>query len=187
MSFTAPGGQTAEPVEHWWHLIVWGVITLAIGFLLLLMPVGTALFLIQLLAMVLLVGAVVDLIRATIAREEGWGWHIVGGALAIIVALLVLGNPVIGMITAINTLYLFIAAALLVTGFIGLFADRHTVMQRLVLSSLQIVVGVIMLAAYFSVLPLSVLVQTVGVVTLVGGIAVIASAFRWRSRVEVPT
>src|SRR5215813_13040943 len=130
MSFTAPGRQTAEPVEHWWHLIVWGVITLAIGFLLLLMPVGTALFLIQLLAMVLLVGAVVDLIRATIAREEGWGWHIVGGALAIIVALLVLGNPVIGMITAINTLYLFIAAALLVTGFIGLFADRHTVIDR---------------------------------------------------------
>jgi hypothetical protein len=125
------------------------------------------------------VGGIVDIVGALVHRIDSWGWHLAGGLLSVIVALIILANPVVGTIAAVRVLYLLIATSALVNGVVGLFSHERS-LGRIVLSVFQIAFAILMLIGFFDIISLIVLVQSIGLVGIGGGIASALSAFRLR-------
>jgi uncharacterized membrane protein HdeD (DUF308 family) len=183
------GARWMEPATYdWWIYLLWGIAAIILGVLLFTQPVITAIAFVMVAALFWLVGGIVDVVGALLHRVSIWGWRLLGGILSIIVALIVLANPAVGTLAAVSVLYLLIAMAALVNGLIGLFAggtDRS--FGRIVLSIVQIVFGVIMLAGFFNILSLVALVQAIGLLGICGGIVAAIAAFKYRSPAPAAT
>jgi hypothetical protein len=169
-----------EPASvEWWVLVIWGVASVVLGGLLLFSPVASALVLVAILAAFWLVGAVIEIIGAVVHRGGMWGWHLVSGAVGVVVALVVLGNPVLGTIATVSVLYLLVASSALFSGITGLFSGERS-LGRIVLSIVQLVLGILLLTGFFDLLSLVALVQAIGLLAVCGGVAAAVTAFRLR-------
>ena len=114
-------------------------------------------------------------------------WQIAGGAFTAFVALIILGRPPIPTLSFTSLPYLLIAASALVNALTWLFSGRNRSTSRVVLCVLQLVLGLLMLGGYFDVVELKVLVQTIGLVAIGGGISAGALAFRFKHRAPAHT
>src|SRR5262249_37027420 len=171
-----------EPTgADWWHYVLWAVGSIILGAFLLVQPVASAIFLITVVAIFWLLGGVLDVVHAVIARPNGWGWHVAGGALAILAGGIVLAHPAIGAVITVGVVYLVVAASAIASGLIGLFSAKDRILGSILLSGLQIALGVVMLAGYFDLFSLRALVQAIGLVTILGGIAAGVAGFRFVS------
>jgi Short repeat of unknown function (DUF308) len=162
-----------------WHFILWAVGSVVLGAFLFIQPVASAIVLVSIVAVFWLLGGVLDIVHAIFGRPSGWVWHIVGGALAVLAGILVLAHPVVGALLTVSMLYLVVAVSAIASGLIGLFTVKEHVLGSIVLSGLQIVLGVVLVAGYFDLLNLRALVQAIGLVAILGGIAAGVSAFRF--------
>jgi uncharacterized membrane protein HdeD (DUF308 family) len=189
--YTRPGASNKwmEPItQDWWLYLVWGIAAVILGVLLFTQPVGSAIVLVTLAAIFWFVGGIVEVVAALWHRGPSWGWHLAAGILSILVALYVFANPALGTLAAVSVLYLLIAFAALVNGCVGLFAwgGEHS-LARILLSILQVVFGILMLAGFFNILNLVALVQAIGLVTIFGGIVAAIAAFGFRSTAPAAT
>src|SRR5262249_38800683 len=142
--------RSVEPAtSEWWMIVIWGIASVLVGLWLFAQPVASAITLLTVLALVWLIGGVVDIVGDVIHRTTNWGWRVGAGVFNVVVALFVLGNPVFGTLTAVSVLYLLIAISALYNGLVGLFGNTERSTARVVLSVLQIVLGCLMLVGLF--------------------------------------
>jgi uncharacterized membrane protein HdeD (DUF308 family) len=81
-------------VAGYWFTVLWGIGAVVVGVLLVSRPVVTAFFLVQVMAVLWLVGGVVDIVSVLFNRVgEHRVWRLVGGVVAIVAGLILLGNP----------------------------------------------------------------------------------------------
>src|SRR5262249_27488400 len=92
-----PGTRWFEPITaFWWYYVLWATVSVIFGVFLLAQPAASAVFLITIVALLWLVGGVIDILSAVIYHASGWGWHIAGGILAVLIAAVVLAHPIVG-------------------------------------------------------------------------------------------
>ena len=164
-----------------WTPIAWGVAAIALGLLLAARPGPTAVFVVRVVAFLWLVGGVVDLAGVVRRRDRPRaGWRAAGGLLAIVAALLVLADPLVGAVLAIGAQFVLIAVAALVEGCITLVDGLRAgpAWGLVALGALQLGVGVFLFAR--PVVGLQALVQLLAAVLIVGGVITIVQATRRR-------
>jgi len=188
MTASAPASRWLEPASHdWWRFLVWGIVAIIIGVWLFARPIGSTIALVTVLAMFWFVGGVVDIVSALKHRPSNWSWRLAGGILGVVVALYVFANPVLGTLAAVSVVYLLIAMAALVNGFIGLSAGGERSVSRVVLSIFQIIFAMLMLLGFFDILDLVALVRAIGLLCIGGGIVAAIAAFHFRSPATAAT
>jgi uncharacterized membrane protein HdeD (DUF308 family) len=170
--------------SDWWRAVIWGVAGVIVGLFLLTRPIASALVLVTTLGLFLLLGGVVDTLHAVLTRVEGWFWHIAGGVLLVLVGLFVLAQLLTGTVVAITLLFLIVALAVLANGLIGLMQPGNRSVSRILLSALQVVLGAVLLVAFFNMLTLGMVVQIIGIVAVAGGISSILAAFGSNTHVQ---
>src|SRR3954471_13924503 len=81
-----------ETTFPWWLVLLEGIFAAIFGFLLLIAPGGTLIFLVQVLGFYLLIGGILRIVSIFIDTSL-WGWKLVGGILGILAGILVLQHP----------------------------------------------------------------------------------------------
>jgi uncharacterized membrane protein HdeD (DUF308 family) len=169
-TFVSGSSPWLEPVGPGrWHTLIWSACAVLLGLLLLGAPVLSALAIVTIIAAFWLVGGAASVIAAVFQRGDGWGWRVAGGVLSILAGLVVLANPLFSMVVAVEVLLLFLAVSAIVVGCATLFWS-HSV-GSVILGLVLIVVGVLLMLASFHILTLIGVIQAIGLLCLVGGLA----------------
>jgi uncharacterized membrane protein HdeD (DUF308 family) len=169
--------EAADTTVGRWFTVLWGIGALVVGLLLATRPITTAVFLVQVMAMLWLVGGIIDIVSAVFGRAgEHRAWRLVGGAVAIFAGLVLLGNSVAGAFLVVTIQFYLIAISAIVNGIINI-AGRFQGLSgwgRVVLGIVQVVIGV-----FFVLNPvpgLLAFIPVFGVVVAIGGVLTIAGA-----------
>jgi uncharacterized membrane protein HdeD (DUF308 family) len=174
--------------KTWWVILLWGIATAITGFMLIFTPGMTTLILIQTLAIFWLVGAIFDIVSAFMNRQQkGWIWRIVGAALSILVAIIILTNPIAGAWATLTLLFYFLAFSAIVNGIVNMFvgnttrndAGRDWSWGSFLLGLLQLLIGIYLL--WHPLAGTLVLIPILGGVLIVFGIGAIFMSFRVKS------
>jgi uncharacterized membrane protein HdeD (DUF308 family) len=166
----------------WWIILLQGIATLIIGFLLLTAPAITVTTLVFFLGAYWFVDGIFSIIRIFLKDSElHWGWLLVRGILGILAGLYVLRHPLVSAVFLPTTLVIVLAIQGIIMGVIGLIeAFRGGGWGAGLLGVINIIIGIIllgspMLTAVFA-LPL-----VFGIMGIVFGIILIVSSFKLKS------
>jgi uncharacterized membrane protein HdeD (DUF308 family) len=160
---------------------VWGVAAIVLGLFLFVRPGPTAVFLVRVMAIFWLVGGAFNLASAIMRRgRPGTLWRILGGALSIAGALVVLANPLFGTVLVIGLQFLVIAVSALVAGLVSLFEGLRAgpVWGLVALGLLQLGIGIFLLAQ--PLVGVLAFVQFLAAVAIIGGVIAIFQTIRQR-------
>jgi uncharacterized membrane protein HdeD (DUF308 family) len=172
--------------QHWWLVLLQGVLTVVLGVLALAMPGATLGALIVLWGLLALVNGMADVVRAMGAagRHQSWGWQLAGGLVGILAGLAILRWP---GLSALFVLYLVAIWALMmgIVRIVGAIAD-HEALPHAWLVALAGVVSVLFGIAMFAWpgVGLLTLVYLVGFYAIVYGVITCVMAFRLHSLPE---
>lgn len=167
-----------NPRSNWWLVLLVGIATIILGFLLVVNPASTVPVLVRFLGFYWLVTGVIHLISLIWDRSL-WGWKLFTGILGIIAGLFIVRNPIISTLLVPASFALWLGILGLFIGFSELFhAFRGGGWGMGLLGVLSIIAGFLLItrpvAAGFA-LPL-----VLGVFFIVDGILAIISAFMLR-------
>ena len=162
----------------WWLVLLEGIAALILGILLLVNPAETVFVVVQFLGFYWLIDGIFRLVSIFIDHSE-WGWKLAGGILGIVLGLYVLRHPLWAALAVPG-------AAVFVTGIGGIAMGLLAIVQAFrgsgwgagILGVMGILLGIVILTN-----PLASaigLTWALGVLALVGGIALIVMAFRLR-------
>jgi uncharacterized membrane protein HdeD (DUF308 family) len=177
----AGGGGTTFP---WWLVLLEGIFAAIFGFLLLIEPGATLVFLVQVLGIYLLIEGILRIVSIFLDSSL-WGLKLVIGILGIIAGIIVLNHPLWSTIAVPTFLVYFI-------GFLAIFQGVGDLIQAFrgdgwgvgILGILVIIFGIILvLNPLIGVIALP---FVLGGFMLVGGIAAILASFRLRSSPAAP-
>jgi Short repeat of unknown function (DUF308) len=170
-------GRSVEATIGRWTTVLWGIVSLIVGLLLLSRPATTAFFLVQVMAVLWLVGGIIDLVSVVLGRAGAHrAWRLVGGIVAIVAGLILLGNPFVGTLLVGLVQFYLIAFAAIVNGFLNIIGRFQGLSGwgRLVLGIVQLAIGVFFL---FNPVPgLLAFVPGFGIVLAIGGLITIVAA-----------
>ncbi len=176
--------------KTWWVPLLQGVAALIIGLLLFTRPGATLVVLTMFLGAYWLVGGLFDIVGAVSRRDSDkhWALALVSGILGVVVGFFLLGQPILGaMATSLALVSLLAIGAILS----GIFDIAWAVRVRneiqgegwiILLGVLSVLLGLMLLAS--PLLAAAALVQFAAILAVVGGIALIITAFRLRSAVR---
>jgi uncharacterized membrane protein HdeD (DUF308 family) len=105
----------------WWLILVEGVIAAFLGFILLLAPGATLLFLVQVLGLYLFVAGIFRIL-GIFTDTSSWGWKLLSGALSILAGLLVLDHPLWSGVLVPSVVIFFVGFLSMAQGAAGLVA-----------------------------------------------------------------
>ncbi|MBV9359329.1 MAG: DUF308 domain-containing protein [Chloroflexi bacterium] len=168
--------QPADLAGHWFT-VLWGVGAVIVGLLLVSRPALTAFFLVQVMALLWLIGGVLDLLSVLFNRVgEHRVWRLVGGVVAILAGLVLLGNPFVGTVLVVAIQFYLIALAAIANGVINIVGRLQGISGwgRFVLGVVEVIIGV-----FFLLNPLPGLrdfVPVFGLIVAVGGLLTIGAA-----------
>lgn len=162
----------------WWLILIQGIFSVLIGFLLLISPGLTTVVLIQFLGFYWFVGGIIGIVSIFI-NSHLWGWKLFAGILGILAGLLIIQNPLWSTLIVPPTL-------ILILGVEGLFIGVVNLIQAIsgagwgvgILGALNILFGLLLIAN--PMIGAATLVILLGILGLVGGIIAIVYAFRVR-------
>ena len=170
------GGDTTYP---WWLVLLEGIFAAIFGFLLLIAPGSTLVFLVEILGFYLLIGGIFRI--ASIFMDHSlWGLKLPVGILGLIAGIAVLQHPLWSAIAVPTYLVYFI-------GFLAMFQGVGGLIQAFrgggwgvgILGILAIIFGIILvLSPLIGVVALP---FVLGGFMLAGGIAAVVASFRLRS------
>ena len=168
-----------ETTFPWWLVLLEGIFAALFGFLLLIAPGGTLVFLVQVLGFYLLIAGILRLVSIFVDSSL-WGLKLAIGILGILGGLVVLNHPLWSAI-AIPTYIVYIV------GFLAIFQGAGGLIQMFrgdgwgagILGILAIIFGIIVLAN--PLIGVVALPFVLGVLMLGGGIGAIVASFRLRS------
>jgi uncharacterized membrane protein HdeD (DUF308 family) len=168
-------------LDHWWVLVVRGVLAIAFGVLAALLPQVTIVVLIFLFAVFAFLDGVVSLVSAFGKRD--WGWQLFGGLLSIALGVLTALWP----ISAGFALVMLIAAWAIVRGVFDIAAAitlRHELESRvewvLIVSGIVSILFGLFVAAW-PVLGALAIVGVIAGFAIFLGITLVAAGLRFRS------
>ena len=170
----------------WWVHLLWGLSAIVLGVLLVARPVETGLFLVQVMAIFWLVGGVIDLIHALVARDKGAGWSIVVAIVGILAGLVILGHPIVGLVLTVTTLFMVAAFSAIFFGVTNIVEGARKrdgesrPWSRFFLGVLQVVIGIFML--WHPVLGTLAFSSALGFVAIAGGVGAVGLALGARKR-----
>ena len=162
----------------WWLVLVEGIIAAFLGFILLIAPGATLVFLVQLLGLYLFVAGIFR-IMGIFVDASAWGWRLLAGLLSILAGLLVLDHPLWSTIMVPSVLVFFVGFLSILQGAAGLVvAFQGGGWGVGVLSALGVIFGLILVInPLIGVAGLS---YVLGFFMLVGGIGAVVQAFGMR-------
>jgi|SRR5215212_1483746 len=170
--------EMRETTFPWWLVLLEGIFAAIFGFLLLIAPGGTLVFLVQVLGFYLLIEGILRLV--SILDSALWGLKLAIGILGILGGMVVLNHPLWSAL-AIPTYIVYIV------GFLAIFQGVGGLIQMFrgdgwgagILGILAIIFGIIVLAN--PLIGVVTLPFVLGVLMLGGGIGAIVASFRLRS------
>src|SRR3954454_13853244 len=175
-TYAETGGDTTYP---WWLGLLEGIFAAIFGFLLLIAPGSTLVFLIQVLGFYLLIGGILRVVSIFIDHSL-WGLKLVLGILGLIAGIVVLQHPLWSSILVPTYLVYFIGFLAIFQGFAGLIqAFRGGGWGAGIVGIMAIIFGIIVLLN--PLIGVVALPFVLGGFMLVGGIAAVVAAFRLRS------
>ncbi len=173
---TRPGGRRGT--LPWWLVLVEGVIAAFLGFILLLAPGATLVFLIQVLGLYLFVAGVFRIV-GIFTDASGWGWKLLAGVLSILAGLLVLEHPLWSGVLVPTVLVFFVGFLSIAQGAAGLVAAfQGGGWAAGTLAVLGILFGLVLVI--YPLIGLAALPFALGAFMLVGGIGAVVQAFGMR-------
>lgn len=165
----------------WWLILLEGVATLILGFLLITNTAMTVTTLIIFLGVYWLVDGIFSLIRIFVGESDlHWGWLLVRGILGILAGLMVVRNPLWATILVPTTLVIILGVQGIIIGAIRLVqAFKGDGVWAGVAGAVSILFGLILL--FNPIIGAVVLPTVAGIFGLIGGIVLIIQAFRVRT------
>lgn len=162
----------------WWLVLVEGVIAAFLGFILLIAPGATLMFLVQVLGLYLFVAGVFRIV-GIFTDTTAWGWKLLGGALSILAGLLVLDHPLWSTLMVPTVLVFFVGFLSIFQGAAGLVVAFQGGSWAVgTLAVLGILFG--LLLVIYPVIGVATLPLVLGFFMLVGGIGAVVQALRMR-------
>jgi len=173
---------TVKPVVFpWWAILIDGIFSLVIGFLLLTNPLATTLVIVQFIGVFWLVTGVMSIIRIFIDRSM-WGWKLVSGVVGILAGFAVMRHPLWSTFLLPTILVTFMGISGLIIGVIGLIgAFRGGGWAAGILAVVNLFFGLLLIGSPF--IAALALPWVYGILAVAGGIFAIITAFR-RRKVE---
>jgi uncharacterized membrane protein HdeD (DUF308 family) len=176
--------------KTWWVPLLQGVAALIIGLLLFARPGATLVVLTMFLGAYWLVGGLFDIVGAVSRRgsDKHWALALVSGILGVVVGFLLLGQPILGAMATSLALVSLLAIGAILSGVFDIawaIRVRNEIQGEgwiILLGVLSVVLGLMLLAS--PLLSAAALVQFAAILAVVGGIALIITAFRLRSAVR---
>jgi uncharacterized membrane protein HdeD (DUF308 family) len=163
----------------WWLVLLEGIIAAIFGFLLLIAPGSTTLFLVQALGFYLLIDGILRVVSIFIDHSL-WGLKLVVGILGLIAGIVVLQHPLWSALAVPTYLVYFVGFLAMLQGFGGLIqAFKGGGWGGGILGVLTIFIGLILVLN--PLIGLVALPFVLGGFMLAGGIAAIVVSFRLRS------
>lgn len=166
----------SERIMPWWVVLLEGIFALIIGIMLVANPLGTTVFLIQVLGWYWLISGIFSLVSLFIDRTA-WGWKLFSGILGILAGIVIINHPIWSAVLIPTTLVWMM-------GFFGIIIGVIALIQAFqgggwgpgILGVLSIIFGILLILnpiASAIALP-----WVVGIFAIVGGIAAIIMSFR---------
>ena len=174
-----------------WKLIgLRGITLLLVGLILLIFPTATLTVLIIIMGVYWLVDGVVTTYKSVQGRKvnAAWKWGIITGILGIIAGLVVLSRPALSTLLTTSFLVWFLGIAAIIYGLSGLitgFQLRKEIKGEwtmIIGGIFSIIFGIILISSPF--ISALVLIKTMGVIAIIGGITVLVMAFGIKKKAE---
>jgi len=172
-----------------WKLLMSRGITLIIaGLVLLLFPQATLTVLIIILGIFWLVDGILTTVKSIRGRkiDKAWGWGIFTGVLGIIAGLVVLSHPLTSTILTTSFLIWFLGISAVIYGISGLVTgirlrkESKGEWSMILGGIISVIFGIILMVSPF--VSALVIIKTMGLVALIGGISVCIVAFRIKKK-----
>lgn len=160
------------------HLGVFSALAAVIvGAMLLFQPRVTAEFLVLALAAFFLVKSIIVIVNASRERDEMWGWRVLAGVIGIIVALIVLAEPVASAVITLAVAYFILAIGLAIVGVLEIANGLRAAPRDWV----AVTIGALQIVLAFMVLfnPLGgvvIMVQLIGALAMTIGVLLFVNA-----------
>lgn len=176
--------------DLWGLILVRGIIMILLGIILLAWPMATLTTLLMFMGAWWLVDGITTIVKSIKGRKEleVWGWGIFTGILGAIAGIIVLSHPALSAIltTSFFVWFLGIAAAIygingIVTG-IRLRKEVEGEWSMLLGGVFSIIFGIILLTSPF--IAVLTMIKIMGVVALIGGIAIVIVAYSVRKKAK---
>jgi uncharacterized membrane protein HdeD (DUF308 family) len=162
----------------WWLILVEGIIAAFLGFILLIAPGATLVFLVQLLGLYLFVAGIFRIVGIFL-DSSSWGWRLLSGVLSILAGLLVLDHPLWSALMVPTVLVFIVGFLSILQGAAGLVvAFQGGGWSVGTLAVLGILFG--LLLVIYPVIGVATLPFVLGFFMLVGGIGAVVQALRMR-------
>jgi uncharacterized membrane protein HdeD (DUF308 family) len=170
-------GRTGESLP-WWLVLLEGIVAALLGFLLLIAPGATLLFLVQVLGLYLFIAGFFRII-GIFFDSSSWGLKLVGGVLGILGGILVLRHPMWSGVMVPTLIVFYIGFVSIIQGGIGIvLAFQGGGWGMGLLGVLGILFGLIFV--FNPIIGVAALPFVLGIFMLVGGIVAVVQAFRMR-------
>jgi uncharacterized membrane protein HdeD (DUF308 family) len=155
-----------------------GIVVALLGFILLVAPGASLVFLVWLLGIYLLVAGIFRLI-GIFSDSSSWGWKLVAGILCLIAGLAILSNPLWSTTLASTWLVILVGFLALLQGAAGLVvASQGGGWGMGVLSVLGILFGLFLVIN--PLIGVATLTFILAILMLIGGVGAVVQAFRMR-------
>jgi uncharacterized membrane protein HdeD (DUF308 family) len=167
----------------WWFVLLRGIALVLLGILLLTRPAATLTLVIWFLGAYWFVDGIVILVKSIRGRKtlKNWGWGVFVGIIGIIAGLVVFSQPVLTALLTTTFLVYFLGFAAMISGIASIVTAIS--MRKKIKHEWSMIFGGaawfllgLLLVAY----PLAgmlVLIYTVGILAIIGGMTLVANAF----------
>ena len=174
--------------EVWSLILLRGIILILLGIVMLAYPGATLTVLIIMMGAWWLVDGIVTIVKSIKGRKElpAWGWGIFTGILGILAGIIVLAQPLVGIVLTTTFLIWFLAIAALLYGINGIVTGIR--LRKEIKGEWSMVIGGILSMIFGIVLMVNPLVSAVtlvisiGVIAIIGGIVISVLAFTVRKK-----
>jgi uncharacterized membrane protein HdeD (DUF308 family) len=175
VSSYAGGSGEALP---WWLVLVEGIVVALLGFILLVAPGSSLVFLVWLLGIYLLVAGIIR-ITGIFLDASSWGWKLAAGILCLIAGLAILSNPLWSTTLASTWLVILVGFLAMLQGAAGLIvAFQGGGWGMGALSVLGILFGLFLVIN--PLIGVATLTLILAIFMLIGGVGAVVQAFRIR-------
>jgi len=170
---------TIEPVVFpWWAILIEGIFSIIIGFLLLTNPLATTLVIVQFIGIFWLVTGIMSIVGIFIDKSM-WGLKLLSGVIGILAGFAVMQHPIWSTFMLPTILVIFMGVSGLFIGVIGLIgAFRGGGWAAGILAAISLFFGILLIGSPF--IAGLTLPWVYGVMGVAGGILTIIAAFRQR-------
>jgi uncharacterized membrane protein HdeD (DUF308 family) len=178
--------DVAHEREHaWWAVLVGGLVTLLLGVFLLASPAKTIVAIVALLGVYWLVRGIVTIIGIFAGSHAYWGWRLVAGIISILAGIFVLAYPLASAAIVPFVYVIILGIQALVVGAMYIYSGATGGGGgEIALGIFDVVIGLWILASpYVAALALP---FALGILAIIGGIALIVVSFSVRSHQHAP-